>query len=42
MGTNNYDLVSFTLEYNLHFENINFENNFWIVDARALIFHMSI
>ena len=34
--------MTLTFEFDLLFSNFNFANNFWIVSARALIFHMSI
>ena len=37
-----FDLVTLTLEFDLLFKNLDLANNFWIVSARALIFHMSI
>ena len=42
MGTIIFDPVTLTFEFNPFFENFNLANNFWIVGARALIFHMSI
>ena len=38
VGTNNFDLVTDTLEFDLLFENLNLANKFRIVSARALIF----
>ena len=42
VGTNNFDLVTLTFEFDLLFKNLNHENNFWTVSPRAFIFHMSI
>ena len=42
MGTIIFYPVTLTLEFDLFSENFNFANNFWIVSARALLFHMSI
>ena len=35
------DLVTLTLDFDPFFENFNLANNFWAVNARALIFQMS-
>ena len=42
MGTIIFYSVTMILEFDLFFENFNLANNFWIVSARALIFHMNI
>ena len=42
MGTNNFDLVTFSPKFDLFIENFNLANNLWTVNARALIFHMNI
>ena len=42
VGTLIFETVTLTLEIDPFFENYNFANNFWTVNARALIFHMSI
>ena len=42
METYILDPVTFTLEFYLHFENLYFVGNIWIVSARALIFHKNI
>ena len=41
VGTNNFILVTLTLEFYLLFENFYLANNFWTVSARALTFHMN-
>ena len=42
VGTNNIDLVTVTLEFDQLVKNVILAKNFWIVIARALIFHMNI
>mgnify|MGYP003688589931 CR=1 FL=1 len=42
MGTSNFNLMTLTFEFDLLFKNFNFAANFWIVIARAFIFHMNI
>ena len=42
VGNNNFNLMTFILEFDLFFENFSLAKNFWIVSARASIFHMSI
>ena len=35
IGTNNFDLVTFNLEFDLLFENFDFANNFWTVNVKS-------
>ena len=42
MGIIMFYLVTFTLEFDIFFENFNLANNFWTVIPRAYIFHISI
>ena len=41
VGTNIFELVTLTFEFDLFFENFNLANNFLTVSARALIFDLS-
>ena len=41
-GTNNFDGMILTLEFDLCFKNLNLAYYFWTVSSRALLFHMSI
>ena len=40
--TNNFDLMTLILEFNLLFKNFNLADNFWMVSATAMIFHINI
>ena len=42
MGTNNIDIFSLTLEFDLLFENFNHSKNFWTVSAAVHSFHINI
>ena len=42
MGTNNFELVTMTLEFDLLYENVNLVNNFSAVRARSLVFYRNI
>ena len=35
IGTNNFDLVTLNLEFDLLFENFDFANNFWKVNVKS-------
>ena len=42
VATNNFALMTLTLEFDLLFENFNLAKNFWTVSARVYTFHMNI